>query len=265
MKLLRSLHHISSWAMLVCLIATLTALYLPVGVMVAESLKDSATGDLTLQWYRALSHETSLYQSLERSIWVALVSSIASTALGFLAALSFADSPRWLKYTIKVESSIALALPELVFALSLLILLSKLQVQLSLWSVILGHITLCLPFTTLIAVSRVSTLNPELEHAARDLGASEYQILSRIKLPILKTAIFSSMALAYLISFDDFLITYFVNGAGQDTLPVKLYTNMKAGQSPTLHALAVIMLLATTTLAIPLIYFFSKNKKIDLR
>jgi spermidine/putrescine transport system permease protein len=116
---------------------------------------------------------------------------------------------------------------------------------LSLVTVVIGHTTLTMAFAYFILSIQVRRLDPALLEAALDLGASQKEVRGEIILPWLKTSIISSFALCFLLSFDDFLISYFVSGVGQDTLPIKLFSMLKMGISPTINALSVLILLFT--------------------
>ena len=122
--------------------------------------------------------------------------------------------------------------------------------ELGLTTVIIAHVSFSLSYVMMTVSSRLVSFDKSLEDAARDLGASEWQILKTVILPLLKPAILGGFILSFLLSFDDFLITYFVNGVGQDTLPVKLYTAMKMGVTPKLHALSSLMFFMTLAVLI---------------
>lgn len=216
----------------------LFALYLPLLVMVLNSFSG-----WTLNWYGELFNDRTLWAALGRSLMVALSSSFLSTTLAAFAALAlekFVFVGRW---PMRVLSTVSLMLPELVLSLSLLSWFSVLHWELSLMTVAVAHITLTLPFAILVIAARLQSMDASIEDAARDLGAGEWQVLFRITLPLLKPAIISAFTLAFLLSFDDFLVTYYTNGAGGDTLPVKLYSLMKTGLTPKVQALSSLMLL----------------------
>ncbi len=221
----------------------LVALYLPLLVMVLNSFSG-----WTLNWYLELFSDQSLWAALGRSLTVAFTSSALSTLLAVFAALALEKFFFMGRWPMRVLSTISLMLPELVLSLSLLSWFSVLHWDLNLMTVAIAHITLTLPFAILVIAARLQSMDASMEDAARDLGAGEWQVLSRITLPLLKPAIISGFTLAFLLSFDDFLVTYYTNGAGGDTLPVKLYSLMKTGLTPKIQALSSIMLLFSITL-----------------
>ena len=145
-------------------------------------------------------------------------------------------------------SYVSLVLPEIVFALALLSWFFLLSIPLGLTTVILAHVTFSISYVILTVGSRLAGFDPSLDDAARDLGASEVQILWKVTLPLLGPSMVASFLLSFLLSFDDFLITFFVNGVGSDTLPVKLYSYMKMGITPKLNALATLMWFLTAVI-----------------
>ena len=232
----------------------LSALYLPLIVMVLNSFSG-----WTLAWYIELFHDPTLWEALTRSLTVAFTASALSTVLACFAALAlekFVFVGRW---PMRVLSTISLMLPELVLSLSLLSWFSALHWELSLATVVVAHITLVLPFAILVIAARLQLMDASIEDAARDLGAGEWQVLFRVTLPLLKPAIISAFTLSFLLSFDDFLVTYYTNGSGGDTLPVKLYSLMKSGLSPKVQALSTLML----AFSIGLVFILVKLRPAD--
>lgn len=237
-------------AMQAILPLVLLALYLPLVVMVLNSFSG-----WTLAWYGELFHDPTLWEALGRSLSVAFSASVFSTLLACFAALAlekFVFVGRW---PMRVLSTISLMLPELVLSLSLLSWFSLLHWELSLVTVVVAHVTLVLPFAILVIAARLQSMDASIEDAARDLGATEWQVLFRVTLPLLKPAVISAFTLAFLLSFDDFLVTYYTNGSGGDTLPVKLYSLMKSGLSPKIQALSSVMLLFSMALVFILVKF----------
>lgn len=231
---------------------TFVALYLPLVVMVVSSFLERNVGEesysMSLRWYFEVVKDPVLWAALWRSFIVATVSSSIATVLGMIAALAL---DRW-KFTgrwfLKALSTLSLILPELVLALSLLSWFALLQVHLSLMTVVIAHVTLTLPFVVMVIAARLKGLERSYDEAARDLGATELQILFKVTLPLLLPSLVSGFVLAFLLSFDDFIVTFYTNGAGEDTLPIRLYSMMRTGISPKIQALSSIMLLISVIL-----------------
>jgi len=229
----------------VVLASVLFLLYLPIMVMMVNSFLDKVGGQYawTLHWYGDVFGDSGLVVALERSVMVALTSSAGSVLLGTGAALSLARGDSRYRKMLEQLSLTSLIIPELVFALALLLWFFVINLSLSLFTVIIAHITFCLSFSILTIGGRLDTLDRSLDDGARDLGASDWQILTKITIPLLAPAILSSFVLSFLLSFDDFLITFFTNGPGSDTLPIKLYGSIKTGVTPKISALSSMMFL----------------------
>lgn len=232
------------------LAGVLFLLYLPIFVMMLNSFIVK-TGDslaLTLDWYIAIFNDADLLAALRRSLYVGVSASAVATFLGGMAAIALARTRFRFSRPLQGMSYMSLIIPELVFALALLSWFFILKIPLSLLTVIFAHITFSLSFVLMTVSGRFQALDPSVEDAARDLGASEFLILRRIIIPLLIPALCSGYLLAFLLSFDDFLITFYTNGVGSDTLPIRLYVAMKMGLSPKLSALATLMFLFSLAL-----------------
>jgi spermidine/putrescine transport system permease protein len=175
-------------------------------------------------------------------VLVAAISSLISTLFGAAAAIALQRSKFSAQKILELMSLISLVMPELIFALSLLSWFFIFKFQLSLATVIAAHVTFTLSFVLLTVSARLASLDRNIEQAAEDLGASPWQVLWRVIVPLLKPALGTAYILSFLLSFDDFLITFFTSGVGSDTLPIKLYSAMKLGHSPKLNALSSLMI-----------------------
>lgn len=237
---------------------SLVLLYLPIVVMILGALfiHENEHLTVTLKWFAEVISDESLMDALGNSLIVSVSSSVAATVIGTAGALGLRNNQKSWRKAVEGLSTVSLIFPEIVFALSLLSLFFLLQFEMGLKTVILAHITFSVSYVMMTVSARLATMDPSLEDAARDLGASEWEVQKSVIIPLLKPSILGGFILSFLLSFDDFLITYFVNGVGQDTLPVKLYTAMKMGVSPKLNALSSLMFL--TTLLV-LIFFFRSS------
>lgn len=243
---------LSPWWARLTLYACLAALYIPLVMMLigaiwvpVDDLTIGSEKTVTLKWFVAIFQDRELMSAFANSLGVAMISSVSATILGTAACIAIYKTNFGGKKLLENLNLIALVFPEIVFALSLLSLFFIIGLGLGLTSVIIAHTTFCLSYVMMTVSARLSVLDPSLDEAAQDLGASDFYILRTIILPLLKPGILGGFILSFLISFDDFLITYFVNGVGSDTLPVKLYTAMKMGINPKLNALSSLMFLVT--------------------
>jgi spermidine/putrescine transport system permease protein len=234
------------------LIGSLILLYLPIFYLMGGSIVETTTQgvELSLRWYRDIFADTVLQEAMVRSLTIAFFNGLISTILGAMAAIALMRSNFRFKLLLESLSMVSLVMPELVFALSLLSWFFIIKLQLSLLTVIIAHVSFTLSFTLLTIMSRLGSLDFSIEEAAQDLGASSWSILWKITLPLLKPALGTSFILGFLMSFDDFLITFFTSGVGSDTLPIKLYASMKIGHTPKLNALSTLMILFSVSLIV---------------
>lgn len=241
---------------------TLVLLYLPIVVMVLGALitRENEQLTVTLKWFAEVISDEALMDALANSLIVSISSSVVATVIGTAGAIGLRNNQHSWRKIVEGLSTVSLIFPEIVFALSLLSLFFLLRFEMGLKTVILAHVTFSVSYVMMTVSARLATMDPSLEDAARDLGANEWEVQKSVIIPLLKPAILGGCILSFLLSFDDFLITYFVNGVGQDTLPVKLYTAMKMGVSPKLNALSSLMFL--TTLVVIILFFRSSTFRV---
>lgn len=230
---------------------SLLALFAPLVAMFHASFGDEPQS--TFQWYRELFNDQSLIEALIRSFLVAAISAAVATLLAVCNGLCV---HRWFRSRLRYLSFLSLVslmMPELILGLSLLSWFSFLQpiwhLQLGLATVVIAHATLTMPFASMVIVARLGEVDRQLDDAARDLGANEIDLLFRVTLPMLMPAVLAAYLLCFVLSFDDFLVSYFTNGSGQDTLPVLLYSLMKTGLTPKIQAMSSLVLLFTALVA----------------
>jgi len=229
-------------------------LYLPVLVLIGSSFNASRFGGawtgFTLSWYQRLLCEPSIWNALANSLLVATYSSLLATILGVTAALSL----YWYRSTLqKLHLGLLLAplvMPDILMGICLLFLFSSICLKLSLFTVFLAHTTFSISYVAMIIKTRLETLDTSIIEAARDLGASTFYMLRKIVLPILAPSILSGWLLAFTLSLDDFVITFFVVGPGATTLPVYIYSMMKFGAPPLINALSTLILLFTAVITV---------------
>lgn len=238
-----------AWAKYI-LFSIIILFYIPLFVMVFESfkIKTETSWEFSFVWYRALFEDQVLIEALYRSLIVAVCASFLAALIGTFCALGIAKYDFKAQNLLQSLTFVSLAIPELVFALALLSWFSILNLNLSFVTVVLSHATFCVAFVSMTVTARIGTLDKFLDEAAHDLGARPFQTLTKVILPVLKPSIIGGFFLSFLLSFDDFLITFYVSGPGQDTLPVKLYSSIKMGLTPKLHALAVVMMIFSVSI-----------------
>ena len=241
-------------------------LYLPIVVLIVFSFNKSKYGGIwtgfTLDWYKQLFKDKSIISSLYNTFFVAAVSSIISTIIGTLASLGIQSMRSNYKKAMMNLSYISMINPDIVIGVSLLSFFSLFQfLKLGYVTLILAHITLCVPYVVFAVLPKLQQLNPNLSEAAQDLGATPTQTFFKIILPEIKPGIISGMIMSFTLSLDDFIISFFTTGAGISTLSIKVYSMTKRGVSPKINALTTLMLLVIIILMIIIQIRSSKSEK----
>ena len=202
----------------------------------------------SLQWYERFFENESLRESLQASIQIAFVTMIVATILGTLLAFGLVRArTRWAG-SANVLMLIPLVTPEIVAAVSALILFTQVNMELSLTTITIAHITFSISYVTVVVRARLAALNPEVEHASMDLGATRLQTLRLVTIPELWPAIIAAGLLVFALSFDDFVISFFTTGESPQPLPVRIYSAIRFGVTPTINAIGTLMLAVSAVL-----------------
>ena len=230
-------------------------LYLPIIVLIVYSFNKSKYGGLwagfTLQWYEQLFEDKSIISSLYNTFLVAIMASIVSTVIGTLASIGIHSMRPKNKNIMLNMSYISMINPDIVIGVSLLSLFSLFHfLKLGYLTLILAHITLCVPYVVFAVLPKLQQLNPNLAEAAQDLGATPIQTFFKIILPEIKPGIISGIIMSFTLSLDDFIVSFFTTGSGISTLSIKVYSMTKRGVSPKINALTSLMLLVIVTLMV---------------
>ncbi|MCW5588390.1 MAG: ABC transporter permease subunit [Legionellales bacterium] len=204
----------------------------------------------TLNWYHTLFANSDLWSSAWHSIIIGILSSTMASFIGLFAAMSLYRYKFMGKQLSYIIVFILIVMPDLVFGIALLVLYSVFHFPLGFFSLLIAHITFCIPFAIVIIYSRMLTLERNLFEAAKDLGASDSVVLTKILLPILFSAIASAWLLGFTLSLDDVLISYFVSGPSFQILPLAIYSMVRHGVRPDVNALCALMFSATLILVI---------------
>ncbi|HEY3933370.1 MAG TPA: ABC transporter permease [Gemmatimonadales bacterium] len=235
-------------------VAGYAMLHIPLLLLIAWSFNASPSGarwaGFTLDWYRALWHRADLFDALRTSLIVGISATIIATAIGTMGALGLGRK-RW-RTTQFVEGVLLFPIvtPEVVAGISILILFAAAGIRLGLVTVIIAHATFCIPFTMLVVLARLRGMDHTLEDAALSLGADEFAAFRRITFPLILPGIVSAALLAFTLSFDDFIITFFTAGPGTSTLPLVVYGMVRRTVEPTVNALSALLVVGTTLLLV---------------
>ena len=246
----------SSWTRRVFLVYGLLGyafLYVPVVLLAFFSFNESAAGNLpftgfTFKWYAALFRDYLVLDAFRNSLLVAALTSLLATIIGTAAAFPLVRSTIRFKEYLRIVFILPIMIPGLLIGIALLVFFaSLLNMGLSLWTVVIGHVVMTTPFVVLVVSSRLVDFNRTLEWAAADLGANPVTTFRYVTFPLILPGILAGALFAFTLSLDEFVITLFTIGP-QTTLPLYVFSQVKFGVTPKINALATILLLASITI-----------------
>ena len=233
-------------------IAVLFFLYLPIIILIVNSFNASrfSTGwqGFSLKWYARLLHEPEIWRAARNSLAIALGATALSVVFGTTAAFAlhrFARS-RLQRFHYGLVYT-PLVVPEILMGISLLMAFAAAGVRLGLGTIFLAHVTFCVSFVAMTVLARLQDFDFAVIEAAQDLGAGWGTTLRKVLLPLIAPGILAGALLAFTLSIDDFVITFFVAGPGSTTLPIRIYSMIKYGSPPLINALSTILLTVTFT------------------
>jgi spermidine/putrescine transport system permease protein len=234
--------------------AVFVFLYLPIAVLVIYSFNASRlnlqwTG-FTLDWYQRLTANAPLLGAARNSLVIALVTTAVSVVLGTVAG--------WLMHryrfrgagVIQTLAAIPMVMPEVLMGISLLVFFTALAMPLGFATVVIGHVTFCFPFVIVAVQARLRGLDPSLEEAALDLGATPLRAFWLVIVPWLRPAILAGGLMAFTLSWDELIVTFFTTSAASATLPIRVFGMAKVGLNPMLNALSAVFVIATTAIVL---------------
>jgi len=249
-------------------------LYLPILILIIYSFNASRFNAVwrgfTLDWYRSLfsnagatiatSSSAGIWTALNNSLLIAAISTVLATIFGTMLALALERFHFPGRKAVETLLFLPIIMPEITIGISLLVFftlvfrivenLTGIRLNLGLPTVIIGHVVFNISFVTITVRARLAELDPQLEQAAFDLGANEWRTFWRITLPLIWPAIFSAALLAFTLSLDDFVVTFFTTGVGSMTLPLFVYGMIKFAVTPAINAISTLMLLASLLLVV---------------
>ncbi|MEG4067750.1 ABC transporter permease [Microcoleus sp. Pol11C2] len=255
-------------------VLALAFLYLPILILIIYSFNASRFNAVwrgfTLDWYRSLfsnagttiatSSSAGIWTALNNSLLIAAISTVLATVFGTTIALALERFHFPGRKAVEALLFLPIIMPEITIGISLLVFftlvfrilenLTGIRLNLGLPTVIIGHVVFNISFVTITVRARLAELDPQLEQAAFDLGANEWRTFWRITLPLIWPAIFSAALLAFTLSLDDFVVTFFTTGVGSMTLPLFVYGLIKFSVTPAINAISTLMLLASLLLVL---------------
>ncbi len=242
--------------------------YIPILVTVIFSFNSSKsltnfTG-FSLKWYTELLNNSEIMSAVWVSVTIAIFATAISTVLGTLTAIGLSRTRKLLKEWILNVNNIPIMNPEIVTAIGLMILFSAMKVEKGYLTMLLAHISFCTPYVITSVYPKIREIDNNIANAAMDLGATPFQALTKVIIPMIKPGIYAGILLAFTMSFDDFVISYFVSGNGVMNISIIVY-NMTKRTNPTINALStiVILVIIVTLFIVNIIPKFKRKKVIN--
>lgn len=228
-------------------------MYLPLLVLTFYSFNNSAYSagwqGFTFKWYTRLFRDARILGALQNSLTVALVAVSISAVLGTLMAVGLARYQFVGKTLYRGVAYLPVIVPDIAIAVATLVFLAVIGTPLSLWTIVAAHVVFCMAYVAITVSSRISALDPHLEEAALDLGATPFQAFIKVLLPELMPAVIAGCLLSFVLSMDDFLIASFTAGTGATTLPMEIFSRIRTGVKPDINALSVILIILSGVVA----------------
>jgi spermidine/putrescine transport system permease protein len=224
-------------------------LYAPLVIVIAYSFNDSRLNaewvGFTFDWYVKLFGNEKMLRAAWNSLVIGLVASAVATVLGTMAGYAMY---RFRARLLPVMVLAPIAIPEILMGVSLLIFFVLLNITLGMVSIVLSHIAFCVGFVAIVVRSRLAGMDESLTEAARDLGATPWRAFRLVTLPLIMPGVVAGALMAFTLSIDDFVITFFTAGVGSSTLPLQIYTMVKIAVTPEVNAVSTLLMLLTLTL-----------------
>ena len=251
----------------ILMILTLAFFYLPILFMMVFSFNSSKSlthfSGFSTIWYERMFENRSMMESLQTTIVIALIATAVSTLIGTISAIGLSKSKKIVRKVMMQLNDFPIMNPEIVTAIGLMLLFITLRIERGFMTMLLAHIAFCTPYVILSIMPKIRSLDPNLADAAMDLGATPWQALTKVLVPQIMPGIVSGALIAFTMSFDDFIISYFVTGGGVKNLSIMVYT-MSKRVNPSINAIStlVVVLITVVLLIINLVPMFRKNKPV---
>lgn len=233
------------------IILTLTMLffYLPILYIIVFSFNDSRSltkfSGFSLRWYEKMFADSTMMEAVLYTVIIAVIATVAATVVGTITAIGLSKSRKVVQKMVERINDLPVMNPDIVTAISLLMFFSVLTVKKGFGTLLIAHIMFCIPYVMLSVTPKLRSLDPNLIDAAMDLGATPFQALTKVIVPQIKPGIISGALIAFTMSFDDFVISYFTTGNGVNNISILVYT-MSKRVNPSINALSTIVILLIT-------------------
>ncbi|MBD5547361.1 MAG: ABC transporter permease [Lachnospiraceae bacterium] len=241
-------------------------LYSPIVTLIVLSFNASRTrakwGGFTLKWYGELFKNKEILQALFNTLFIAFTASIIATIIGTITCISIMNLKKNTRAIVIGITNIPMLNADIVTGISFMLLFISMGLRFGMETILLSHITFCIPYVILSVMPRMKQLNPHTYEAALDLGAGPVYGFFKVVFPEILPGVLSGFLMAFTMSLDDFIITHFTKGAGVDTLSTKIYTEVKKGIKPEMYALSTIIFVTVLVLLLLVNKAPSENKKV---
>lgn len=238
-------------------------LFAPIAILVIFSFNSSKLNfvwqGFTLHWYWKLLSNEAILNAFKNSLIVAILTTLLSTVIGTMLAFALVRYDFRGKAILNNTIFLPVIIPEIIQGISLLVFFVWIGMQLGISTIVIAHTAFCISFVAIVVKARLHGLDRTLEEAAMDLGANKIQTFLKITLPLTMPGIIAGALLAFTLSLDDFVITFFTAGVGSTTLPLKIYSMIKFGITPEINAISTILLLVS----ILLMFCFLKLQRVE--
>lgn len=242
----------------------LCLMFVPIFLVIIYSFNGSKISSVwdgfSLKWYAELFRDQSLFEALRNSLILGISASLAAAVLGTLGAVGTMKSELRGKGVMEYISTLPIMIPEIILGMVFMAFFSLIGLPFGMTTLIIAHTAFCVPYVFMLVKARLVGMDKSLEEAALDLGASKARAFFDIVLPLIAPAIASGMLLSFAMSFDDVIISVFVTGVNSNTLPLKIYSQLKTGVTPKINALCTLMFCLTLFMC-SLSLFLSREKK----
>lgn len=230
----------------------LVLMYVPILLVILYSFNESKISSVwagfSLKWYEELFRDAALFEALGNTLILGVLSSLCAGIIGTLGAYGMSKVNFRTKGAVEYVSTLPIMIPEIILGMVFMAFFSLLGLPFGMTTLVIAHTAFCIPYVFMLVKARLVGMDKSLPEAALDLGASPVRVFFDITLPLVLPAVASGMLLSFAMSIDDVIISIFVTGVDVNTLPIKIYTQLKTGVTPKINALCTLMFLATLLL-----------------
>jgi len=246
----------------------LALMYVPILLVIIYSFNESRISSVwsgfSLRWYRDLFRDKDMLEALINSLVLATVSSLSAAVIGTLAAVGMPRVKLRGKSVVEYISTLPIMIPEIILGMVFLVYFSLIRLPFGMITLTVAHTSFCIPYIYMLVKARLVGIDKSYAEAAKDLGANEWNVFWDITLPLILPAIASGVLLSFAMSLDDVVISVFVTGVNTNTLPIRIYTQLKTGVTPKINALSTLMF-AATLLIIMLSTWFGRKTTLSVK